>query len=206
MPGLLGTIGGYLTAGTSDSSISTRTSDYTAVSPYIDADPVIGRGLGTFTPPQYRVLDNQYLMTLIETGILGLVAFTLMLLVPAFVARDAWATSTDPLGRDLARGLFAADLVVLVSVGAFDAFGFWGFSGIAFLAFGLSGAMLAPRSDRADSRRPTATPARRHADPHAAGRTTGTTGTGDSTTARRPIDDATGSQSPPSRVRSRSSS
>jgi O-antigen ligase len=140
VPGLLGTLGGYFTAGSSDNSITGRTDDYAVVAPMIDDSPIIGRGAGTFTPPTYRILDNQYLLALVETGVVGVVALMAFFLIPALVARDAWSRSRDPRLRDLARALFAAALVAMISAVTFDAFSFWTFSGMAFLLIGLCGA------------------------------------------------------------------
>ncbi len=140
VPGLLGTLGGYFTVGRSDNSITGRTDDYAVVAPLIDESPIIGRGAGTFTPPTYRILDNQYLLALVETGVVGVVALLAFFLVPALAARDAWIRSRDPRLRDLARALFAAALVAMISAVTFDAFSFWTFSGTAFLLLGLCGA------------------------------------------------------------------
>jgi O-antigen ligase len=140
VPGLLGTLGRTFTAGRSDSSITGRTDDYAAVSPLIDESPVIGRGVGTFTPPRYRILDNQYLLTFVEAGAAGVVALLAFFLIPAVAAREAWSRSTDRRLHDLSRGLFASVLVAMVSAVTFDAFSFWTFSGMTFLIVGMSGA------------------------------------------------------------------
>ena len=57
-----------------------RTEDYLAVFPDVVARTATGRGWGTFQPDVYRFLDNQYLLTLVEVGVLGLAAFVLMLI------------------------------------------------------------------------------------------------------------------------------
>ncbi len=150
VPGLVGTLGRTLTAGRSDSSITGRTDDYAAVAPLIDESPIIGRGAGTFTPPTYRILDNQYLLAFVETGVAGVVALFLLFAIPAIAARDAWSRSTDRRLRDLSRALFASVLVAMVSAVTFDAFSFWTFSGMAFLVIGMSGA--AWRLQREESR------------------------------------------------------
>jgi O-antigen ligase len=151
VPGLLGTLGGSVTAGRSDTSITGRTDDYAAVAPLIDESPIVGRGAGTFTPPAYRILDNQYLLALIETGVAGVVALLAFFLIPALAARDAWCRSRDPRLRDLARALFAAALVAMISAVTFDAFSFWTFSGVTFLVVGMCGA--AWRLQREEARR-----------------------------------------------------
>ena len=52
-----------------------RTRDYGPVSPDILQHPVIGRGHGSYTPDQYRFLDNEYLQRLVETGIIGAIVY-----------------------------------------------------------------------------------------------------------------------------------
>ena len=47
---------------------------YAIAGEFIGRAPIFGRGFSTFLP-SYRILDNQYLGLLIETGIVGLVAF-----------------------------------------------------------------------------------------------------------------------------------
>jgi O-antigen ligase len=140
VPGMLGTLSRTFTAGRADSSITGRTDDYAAVAPMIDESPIVGRGAGTFTPPTYRILDNQYLLALVETGVVGTLALVAFFLIPAIAARNAWRRSTDPRLRDLSRALFAAVLVAMVSAATFDAFSFWTFSGMTFLIIGMSGA------------------------------------------------------------------
>lgn len=65
----------------SDSSVA-RTSDYEAVSPDIATHPVLGRGYGSMDPTRsanYRILDNQYLGWVLQTGFLGLAVFLALL-------------------------------------------------------------------------------------------------------------------------------
>ena len=44
---------------------------------YFSRAPILGRGFGTFLP-RYRIFDNQYLLGLVETGVLGFVAMVLL--------------------------------------------------------------------------------------------------------------------------------
>lgn len=76
IPGLIGTITNLFAtffAG-SDSSTQARTVKYSAIVPYLKEHPWFGRGFGTFTPDLYFFTDNQYMLTLAEMGIVGLVA------------------------------------------------------------------------------------------------------------------------------------
>jgi O-antigen ligase len=144
VPGLLGTLAQYLgLRGGGDTSLATRTGDYAAVAPFVDHSPIWGRGVGTFIPPQYRILDNQYLMSLIDTGVLGFIAIVSLFLIPIFCARDAWSharAAGDDRLRDTARGLFAAAVVAAVCLATFDAVSFWSFFAIAMVVLGMCGA------------------------------------------------------------------
>lgn len=86
-PGALGTIKSRVTnAQQTDASTLGRTRDYDAIKPDVVTHPVIGRGYGSYDPGKYRILDNDYLGLLIETGALGLLAFFGMLGSVAYAA------------------------------------------------------------------------------------------------------------------------
>lgn len=140
VPGFLGTTTRLFTGAGSDSSITTRTDDYAALEPYLLARPVLGRGVGTFMPPRYRILDNQYLMTLIEAGFVGMIALMVFLVISAATAREAWCHSPPGEFRDLCRALFAAIVVAALAMAFFDGFSFESFSSTLFLVAGIGGA------------------------------------------------------------------
>ncbi len=124
LPGLLGTIRGLFLNVGSDPSTQGRTADYGPVLHYVGSSPLSGRGLGTFIPSLYRTLDNQYLGLLVETGILGTLAFVVLIVGSLMVAgRTRRAVGTDS-ARDLALCLSAGIVVVAVDAATFDAFGF----------------------------------------------------------------------------------
>ena len=52
-----------------------RQSDYGAVEPDVINQPLLGRGYETYDQKKYRILDNQYLTTIIGTGIVGILAY-----------------------------------------------------------------------------------------------------------------------------------
>lgn len=138
VPGLLGTLKGYVLAGQSDSSISTRTSDYAAVAGYLRASPWFGRGPGTFLP-RLRILDNQYLLTLIETGVVGLVALLLLFSLPVWLGSASRMRATGAADRQLSRMFVAVGVALLASVSTFDAMSFPMFALICSLSIGLCG-------------------------------------------------------------------
>ena len=77
-PGALGSIGGRVvsTSGSADYS-NGRAADYAAVAPDILNNLILGRGYGTMDGDWriYRILDNQYLGTLYEIGVIGLMSY-----------------------------------------------------------------------------------------------------------------------------------
>ncbi len=80
VPGLLGTIKSLFLNTGNDDSVAGRTQDYGQISHLLDGHLLAGRGLGTFLPERYFVLDNQYLGSVMETGLIGLVALIALLL------------------------------------------------------------------------------------------------------------------------------
>jgi O-antigen ligase len=109
---------------------------------------LFGRGFGTFipsefTPPYQPVasLDNQYLGSLIETGIVGLACLILLLLVWLFTALGARRRSRDPATRELALGLAGSSLALAFGLYVFDAFSFATVSGLMFVLLGMTGAL-----------------------------------------------------------------
>ena len=96
----------------------------TPVAPFVDHSPIWGRGVGTFISPQYRILDNQYLMSVIDTGVLGFVTRSCRCSSSrSSTARNAWSDARaagDDRFRDIARGLFAAAVVAAVCLATFE--------------------------------------------------------------------------------------
>lgn len=77
-PGVLGSAGAILPTSGSADYTDGRASDYGAVAPDILNNLILGRGYGTMDTQNwrtYRILDNQYLDTLFEVGVVGLLAY-----------------------------------------------------------------------------------------------------------------------------------
>jgi polysaccharide biosynthesis protein PslJ len=140
VPGLLGTIKALFTNLWYDPSTHGRIEDYGVVGRFIEQRPAFGRGFMTFLPDRYILLDNQYLALLIETGIVGTVAFVMLFLVSIGAARNA-RRGTDDETRSLGQALIAPAIAVLIIAGTFDLLAFSMASGIAFLLAGCSGAL-----------------------------------------------------------------
>ncbi|MGW6685327.1 O-antigen ligase family protein [Streptomyces sp. NPDC054961] len=144
VPGLIGTIttlfGSFLS--NSDSSTQARTVKYSAIVPYVEERPLFGRGLGTFTPDLYFFTDNQYMLTLAEMGLLGLVALFALFLTGIHQGGAIRRLAADESDRELGQAFFASALVALVSAATFDALSFPMFAGMFFLTIAAGGSYL----------------------------------------------------------------
>lgn len=67
-------------------TVSDRVADYDAIRPDLWTHFAFGRGFGSYDHATYRILDSEILHRLVETGVLGLVAF---LLIPIAVIAGA---------------------------------------------------------------------------------------------------------------------
>jgi O-antigen ligase len=123
-----------------DQSSLSRTGAYSEAMPYIAAHPWLGRGFQTFFPQTYFFVDNQYLTSLLETGVLGLLALVACFVAGWFTARSVRATAADAQTRDLGQCLAASIAVGAVCFASFDALSFSIAAGLFFLLFGCVGA------------------------------------------------------------------
>ncbi|MET9962229.1 O-antigen ligase family protein [Streptomyces sp. NPDC006326] len=168
VPGLIGTIttlfGSFLS--NSDSSTQARTVKYSAIVPYLEEHPLFGRGLGTFTPDLYFFTDNQYMLTLAEMGLLGLVALLALFLTGIHQGGAIRRLAASESDRELGQAYFASALVALVSSATFDALSFPMFAGLFFLTIAAGGSHLgflrraAPKPPTVESPCPPLTPPR----------------------------------------------
>lgn len=140
IPGLVGTLISMFRNVSDDPSTTGRTDDYAIVFEIMDSNPVFGRGLFTFVPRYYRVLDNQYLLFAVEIGIVGLVAVLVLLLGSFFLARTASKRAQLPSSRHFGLAVSASLLAVAFAFGTFDAAGFPMAAGTTMLLVGLAGA------------------------------------------------------------------
>ncbi|WP_022922556.1 O-antigen ligase family protein [Ornithinimicrobium pekingense] len=124
--------------GTDDSTVS-RIGAYGVALWVTEQNPLLGRGLGTFVP-QYYILDNQWLLLLVESGVLGVAAFFALLTGGVLVAVRARRRHTDPFQRDLGQAFAAAVVGCAVIMAFFDGLSFPMAAGTLFLILGLSGA------------------------------------------------------------------
>lgn len=136
VPGFLGTMSGAITADTRDPSIATRVNNYPRVARLIDERPLFGTGPGTYLPTDaLEILDNEYLNAVVSLGIVGLLAVTIYLLLPAFATIHAARHAQGATLRCLAGAVAAGLLVGAVCSATFDS--------LSFPIFGLLYPMLA---------------------------------------------------------------
>lgn len=147
-PGLVGTIISLFTNAGTDPSVLHREEDLARAGFLVRQSLFFGRGFRTFIPSEFTPhgqpiasLDNQYLGSLIETGIFGLACLILLLLIWLFTALGARRRSRDPAVRELALGLAGSSLVIAFGLYVFDAFSFDQVSGVMFILLGMTGAL-----------------------------------------------------------------
>jgi O-antigen ligase len=124
-----------------DPSISGRTDDYTVVGNYFAQRPLLGRGPGTLIPDLYLILDNQWLLTLVTGGLIGLAAFAALHLVSLTLAWIALRRSTRPEDRHLCAALISSVVVSMAVSATFDTLSFTTFSFTIALMCGFCGAV-----------------------------------------------------------------
>lgn len=141
LPGLMGTVVG-LFAPSGDASIQSRTDALARVPEFLRTSPVYGAGFGTFLP-RYYIFDNEWVLLLVELGILGALSFAALFGFSMASGARAASGSSDPDWQLLVRALAASVLTVAVCFAFFDGLSFPIAAGLAFLLFGVCGAVRA---------------------------------------------------------------
>jgi O-antigen ligase len=167
-PGLLGTLTGLFTGIGTDTSAASRTGSYAIAEEFIKRSPVFGRGYSTFLPT-YRILDNQYLLSLIEVGIVGVLALLGLLLTGMACLSVTRRHSKDFAEQQMSHALIGSLSVAGVGLALFDGFSFPQMPGTLFLVLGLAGATykiarLRPIAEDVESERWTLETGQREAD------------------------------------------
>lgn len=140
VPGLLGTVVSLFTQASGDPSALSRTNALARVPEFVSASPLIGEGFGTFLP-RYWIFDNQWVLMVIELGVLGLVCFTAVVASAMWNAVRAARRSPFDDTRTLARSIAASVATVAALFLFFDGLSFPISAGLFFLVMGLSAAI-----------------------------------------------------------------
>jgi len=139
-PKILAGFGSLIANAGTDTSITSRTSAYASALPYIAQHLWLGRGFQTFYPQNYFFIDNQYLTSLIETGVAGLLALITLFATGWFTARSARWIAPSEESRDLLQSLAASVAAAAASFSTFDVLSFVIAPGLTFLLIGCVGA------------------------------------------------------------------
>lgn len=154
IPGALGSLqqaftpeGGLVTEqrGDADTPGSGRVADLSPALSEAGARPVLGQGYGTRVvdggQTKDRILDNQWLGTLLEIGVVGVVAF--LWLFGRTIRRLGSAARRDPSDRGLLLATLAASITAFaVGMFTYDAFSFIQVTYIMFVLVALSAVLL----------------------------------------------------------------
>ncbi|MGP3936049.1 O-antigen ligase family protein [Nonomuraea sp. KM88] len=160
VPGLVGTLIALFSNFSQDNSIKGRLVDYAPTSLRIERYPWLGHGVGTNLPLKYGWLDNQYMMTLLDNGIVGLFALVAVFLSGIYAALRVRSLTGDPELRDLAMTLVACLSVPTVAAITFDMLAYALITGLVFLTVGACGALLRHQREPVGSARAAGSSAR----------------------------------------------
>ena len=139
--GLIGTLVSFFEAGKADGSVATRIEDYSMVEELVQQAPWFGRGGGTYIADNaIDILDNQFLQTAVELGLVGVVALAAYFLVPPLAALVARRHSADPELQLLCAALAGSALAAGVCSFTFDSLSFPMFASVHALLIGIVGA------------------------------------------------------------------
>ncbi len=138
VPGMIGTVRYLFLNLGQDASSASRTGSYDVAAGFIQRSPLFGRGFGTFLP-QYRILDNQFLLSAIELGLFGLASLIALFVTAIVVVGRARSRQTRRLPRQVGQALLASALAGALMTAFFDVFSFRMSGGTVFLVLGLCG-------------------------------------------------------------------
>jgi O-antigen ligase len=118
-----------------------RVHDYPIAAAKIAENLWLGSGVGTHYAPKHIILDNQYLLTFVEAGLVGLIVLIGLFLTAAVTAVRDRFRAADPDTRDLLLSLTASLFVPIVGAVTFDLLSFQTVSGLLFVLLGAIGCM-----------------------------------------------------------------
>lgn len=139
--GVLGTIKAMFTNVENDPSVTARIERTEIVLELWSQRPVLGWGAGMVTPEEFLLLDNQLYMFLLAGGVLGVVAFLLLLFVPYCLGRSVRLRGPDQETRHLGHTLAVTFPAALVASGTFDSLSFATFVAVLSILVGATGAL-----------------------------------------------------------------
>ncbi len=141
LPGISKTVIELFTSGTTDSSTKSRTDALARVPEFMASSPLLGAGFGTFLP-RYNIFDNQWVLLLVEVGILGTASFATLLVSGVWSANHSRKLFSDDRDRTLGGAAAASLIALAINYAMFDALSFPMSAGLLFLCLGLSAGLL----------------------------------------------------------------
>ncbi|WP_229856547.1 O-antigen ligase family protein [Nocardioides flavus (ex Wang et al. 2016)] len=140
-PGVLGTIRALFANAENDTSVTDRIERTGYVLSLWQERPWLGRGAGMVTPEEYILLDNQWFMTLLAGGVVGVLILAGFFVVPYLMARSIRLRGQDEETRHLGQALAVTMPAAVMSAGTFDAFSFATWVGVMSFLIGAVGAL-----------------------------------------------------------------
>jgi hypothetical protein len=123
-PGSLSQVAGQLNGNKLGvNTVSDRTADYDAIRPDVWSHLAFGRGYGSYEPTTYRVTDMELLRQLIEVGVVGVLAFVMMIVAVVGVARGP-IRARRPDEAPIALSVASSAVCLLVVSTLFDVMSF----------------------------------------------------------------------------------
>jgi hypothetical protein len=134
-------------------TVSDRTSDYDAVRPDVWTHLAFGRGYGTYDHVSYRILDSEMLARLVDTGIIGIVFYVLMIASILLGARRL-IRSRHPVWAPPALAVAASAVAFMVVSFLFDVSSFPHTPYIMMSLAGMLAAVVSGSKERPEPRGP----------------------------------------------------
>jgi O-antigen ligase len=138
-PGLFRTLLDLFDDPAANPAFTVRADRYPMVFEYVGQRPWLGRGTGTWVSPQYQILDNQWLDTLLNNGIVGVVALAGLHLTGIVLAVKALRRSQTAEQRHLCAALISTQVIACAVAGTFDSMSFSTYAVILGLMLGFTG-------------------------------------------------------------------
>ena len=140
-PSTVRTIYDIFAGASEDSSIQVRTERYAMVGTYFSQRPWFGRGSGTWEWPMYQFLDNQWMRTALENGVVGIAVLAGLHLTAITVAVIAMRRAEAPEQKHLCLVLISTQVMALFITYTFDCLTYTTYSLSLGMTVGLCGAV-----------------------------------------------------------------
>lgn len=140
VPGMFSTVVSLFAGASDDPSTQSRTNALARLPEFMSSSPLLGAGFGTFLP-RYYIFDNQWVMLLVEIGLLGTLAFAGVLIAAIWGAHQASRAFSRPEDVMLSRAVAASVIALATAYSLFDALAFPMSAGLLFLVVGFCGAI-----------------------------------------------------------------